>query len=214
MENDYRDTGILMDLDGVILDTENIYTQFWDEIDHAYPTHVSNFAHVIKGRNLHEILHTYFDSDDVRARVTAMLNAFQRDMRYNYFVRAVDVITWFRQRGCRIAVVTSSDDAKMAAVYRQHEDFKAMFDAIITGDMVHNAKPHPECYLLGAKAIGCDIERCYVFEDSINGLKAGRAAGAHVVGLATTVHREDIAPHAHEVYDSLEHYFNCVIKNK
>ena len=214
MNNSFCDIGILMDLDGVILDTEGIYTRFWEEVDRAYPTHVDGFAHVIKGRNLHEILHNYFSTEDVRARVTAMLNTFQRDMRYEFFAGAREVITRFKQRGCRVAVVTSSDQAKMEAVYRQHDDFKSLFDAIITGDMVSNAKPHPECYLLGAKAIDCDITRCCVFEDSVNGLKAGMAAGAHVVGLATTLSRETVTPHAHEVYDSLEHYFNSKMRNE
>ena len=63
--------------------------------------------------------------------------------------------------------------------------------------MVSEPKPSPECFLLGAKALGLDIKDCVVIEDSINGLKAGMASGARVIGLATTCSRKTIAPHCH-----------------
>jgi beta-phosphoglucomutase-like phosphatase (HAD superfamily) len=59
-EKNNLEYGVLFDLDGVLLDTEDIYTQFWEEIDHRYPTGIVDFARVIKGSNLHEILHKSF----------------------------------------------------------------------------------------------------------------------------------------------------------
>ena len=86
-----------------------------------------------------------------------------------------------------IAIVTSSDRKKMQALYSQHPEFPTLFDQIVTGDMVTKAKPDPECFLMGAQLIGVDIKDCIVFEDSRNGLIAGRASGARVIGVATTL---------------------------
>ena len=41
--------GALFDLDGVLLDSEDIYTQFWNAVEEQFPTGIPNFAHVIKG---------------------------------------------------------------------------------------------------------------------------------------------------------------------
>ena len=60
--------------------------------------------------------------------------------------------------------------------------------------MVSKTKPNPEGYLCGAKQIGCDIADCYVFEDSKNGVKAGRNSGAKVIGVATTLPADEIKP--------------------
>ena len=195
--------GVLFDLDGVLIDTEGTYTQFWEAIDRRFPTGVEGFAQVIKGSNLHNILHTYFPTDETREQVTDMLNDFQRDMQYNYFPGAIELLEELKSKDISCCIVTSSDKRKMESLYSQHPDFPSHFDAIVTGNMVKEPKPSPECFLLGAKMLGIDIKDCVVIEDSINGLKAGMASGAHVIGLHTTCSREAISPHCHIVAPSI-----------
>ena len=191
--------GVLFDLDGVLIDTEGIYTQFWEAVDRHFHTGVEGFAQVIKGSNLHNILHTYFPTEEMRAQVTEMLDNFQRDMQYNYFPGAIKLLEELKSNGIGCCIVTSSDKRKMESLYSQHPDFPSHFDAIVTGNMVSEPKPSPECFLLGAKMLGLDIKDCVVIEDSIYGLKAGMASGARVIGLYTTCSREAIAPHCHLV---------------
>ncbi|MBP5689165.1 MAG: HAD family hydrolase [Muribaculaceae bacterium] len=195
--------GVLFDLDGVLIDTEGIYTHFWEAVDQRYPTGVKDFAHVIKGSNLHNILHTYFP-ENLHHEVNEMLNNFQREMRYDYFPGAINLIEDLHKCGIACCLVTSSDIRKMEAVYHQHPDFQSHFAVIVTGNMVSEPKPSPECFLLGAKKLGIDINNCVVIEDSINGLKAGMASGARVIGLATTCSGNAIAPHCHLVIDNIE----------
>lgn len=191
--------GVLFDLDGVLIDTEGTYTQFWEAVDNRFPTGVKGFAQVIKGSNLHNILHTYFPTEEMREQVNDMLNAFQRDMRYDYFPGAIKLLEELKSKDIACCIVTSSDKRKMESLYSQHPDFPSLFQAIVTGNMVNEPKPSPECFLLGAKMLGIDIKDCVVIEDSINGLKAGMASGAHVIGLHTTCTREAISPHCHMV---------------
>ena len=194
--------GALFDLDGVLLDSEDIYTGFWNAVEEKYPTGIPNFAHVIKGSNLFEILHDHYPTEAVRLEVTEMLLGFQRSMKYVFFDGAMEFVNRLNQRGIPACVVTSSDDDKMASLARQHPDFRSHFKTIVTGDMVRHAKPDPECYLLGAQLIGVDIHDCWVFEDSLKGLGAGRASGATVIGLATTLPRETIQPLCDMVIDN------------
>jgi sugar-phosphatase len=53
-------------------------------------------------------------------------------------------------------------------------------EVMITAEDVRRGKPDPEGFLLAAKRLGVPISECLVFEDSPAGVKAGRAAGAHV----------------------------------
>ncbi|WP_105565189.1 HAD-IA family hydrolase [Microbacterium halophytorum] len=59
-------------------------------------------------------------------------------------------------------------------------------DVVIGGEDVTVGKPDPEGYLLAASRLGVDPARCVVFEDTVRGVSAGRAAGATVVAIATT----------------------------
>jgi beta-phosphoglucomutase-like phosphatase (HAD superfamily) len=63
---------------------------------------------------------------------------------------------------------------------------------MITAHEVHNTKPHPEPYLNAANQIGIPIEKCVVIEDSVNGIRSGKAAGAKVIGITTTFPAEVI----------------------
>ena len=82
-------------------------------------------------------------------------------------------------------------------------DIMPAFDAIVTAADVTHSKPHPEPYLAGATKAGVDPLRCIVFEDSFQGLQAGRAAGCLVVGLSTTNSAEQVAKFADTVTPSL-----------
>lgn len=53
----------------------------------------------------------------------------------------------------------------------------------ITSTDIQNGKPHPEPYLKGAALLGYPASDCVVVEDAPAGVRAGKAAGARVVGL-------------------------------
>ena len=189
--------GVLFDLDGVVVDSESIYTQFWSDIDKLYPTGVENFAITIKGNTLQRILADYFPDNDVKQDILERIKDFEINMRYNPFAEAIRFINELKRNQFRIAIVTSSSQKKMDNLYAQNPGFHEMFDAVVTGDMVSHSKPDPEPYLLGAKAIGVAPESCYVYEDSISGIESGIRAGATVIGLATTLPYDKIDGKAH-----------------
>ena len=124
-------------------------------------------------------------------------------MSYDYFPGTIELLKELQQQDIACGVVTSSDRHKMEALYKQHPEFPSYFKAIVTGEMVKEPKPSPDCFLLGAKLLGIDIGNCCVVEDSLNGLRAGMSSGARVLGVATTCSRDIIAQHCHSVVDDI-----------
>ena len=72
--------------------------------------------------------------------------------------------------------------------------------------MMHRSKPDPEGYLIGAKLCGVSPTHCAVFEDSLQGVHAGHAAGAYVVGITGTVETEALRESADTIVDTLENF--------
>lgn len=208
---EYSNTPIstaLFDLDGVIFNTEPQYTVFWGEQCRLYHPNKPGLEHRIKGQTLVQIFDRYFAGmAEEQAEITARLNEFERNMKYEYVCGLPDFIADLRANGVRTAVVTSSNKEKMANVYNALPEFKAKFDAILTSEDFSASKPDPDCYLKGAARFGeKDVRRCAVFEDSFNGLKAGRSAGMYVVGLATTNTRESVKPLCDIVIDDFKRF--------
>lgn len=178
--------GALFDLDGVLVDTEGLYTEFWAEIGRNFGIPDPDFALTIKGNNLERILTSYFPDREIQNEIVERLNRFQASMPYTLFDGALSLIHDLREAGWRCAIVTSSDRRKMESLYASLPVLEQVMDVIVTGDMVSHSKPDPEGYLTAARFLGADPKDCIVFEDSIAGLAAGMASGAKVVGLATT----------------------------
>lgn len=176
----------LFDLDGVLIDSETLYTQFWQRVGETHHLPSPTFAQDIKGTTLTDILTTHFSDPEVRKDVDRMLHEFENEIVYPIFPGALEYVDSLRTKGIKTVIVTSSDNKKMDFLFAQHPDFSSHFDAIVTAVDVTRSKPDPEPYLIGARKAGVKPEECIVYEDSFQGLEAGRRAGAYVVGIATT----------------------------
>lgn len=196
--------GCLFDLDGVIIDSERLYTKIWEAIETQWPTGIENFPYKIKGTTLEDILDRYFPDPEVQRKVVGELYRLEGLMVYQPLPGALEFLDNLRNAGVPAALVTSSNERKMAHLWSDMPELKKDFRVIITGDEVHNSKPDPEGYLMAAKSIGVKPEKCAVFEDSLQGVKAGRAAGAYVIGIAGTLKADDIAPYCDRVVFGLD----------
>lgn len=192
---------VLFDFDGVIADTESQYTGFWNKVGQNY-LGLEEFGHTIKGQTLTQIFGKYFDGMlREQEEIVPLLNEFESNMSYEYIPGAHRFMQELKAAGIRSAIVTSSNDAKMANVYKAHPELPEMVDMVLTSEHFSRSKPDPECFLKGMEFLEGTPEETVVFEDSFHGIAAGRAAGAKVVGLATTNKREAIAPLCNMVID-------------
>lgn len=199
----------LFDLDGVLIDSEGLYTRFWAETERDFPTGIDDFARKIKGTNLKSIMN-YFSEED-RPKILARIYDFDSHLTYEPFPGAEDFLAFLKTNNVKTALVTSSNSEKMEQFHKVLPQFRQYFDVIIDGSTVSRGKPDPEGYLLAAKALGEDAGDCIVVEDSLQGVMAGKNAGAEVWGLYTTLPREVIAGHADRVFKNIEEVYASFI---
>lgn len=176
---------VLFDLDGVLIDTEGIYTDFWAAIDALYPTGVPDFARVIKGSTLPSILGRYF-APETHPDIMRRLRENEESMVYRLFDGVGRLLSDLHEAGITSAIVTSSNRPKMDVVFDHLPVLRDFTSALVTDEDVSRSKPDPQGYLVGAERLGVVPAECVVVEDSIAGLRAGRASGAAVAGIATT----------------------------
>ena len=195
----------LFDLDGVVFDTEPLYTLFWRNLDKRLRPNIDNFEHIIKGQTLVQIYDKYFAGEEKKQEeITAFVNEYEQNMSFNYITGFEDFVKDVRSKGIKTAVVTSSNLEKMQNVYNKHPEFKGYFDEILTSEDFEESKPSPDCYLKAAARLGVSPKECIVFEDSFNGLRSGIASGARVIGLATTNSVVEIEPYTKEVISNYD----------
>ncbi|MBL8995540.1 MAG: HAD-IA family hydrolase, partial [Spirochaetia bacterium] len=82
--------------------------------------------------------------------------------------------------------------SKMKANLREINLPASTFDFLINGSQLTHKKPHPEVFLRAAEGLGVPPESCLVVEDALNGVQAGKSAGAKVLALATTFSQEKL----------------------
>ncbi len=202
----------LFDFDGVVVDTEPQYSLFWHRMGVEY-IQKEDLEILIKGQTLTYIFNTYFPGmEKEQAEITQQLNELESNMQYDYIAGFEKLIGELRANGVKTAIVTSSNDIKMQAAYRAHPELKVLFDAILTSEDFSESKPSPECYLTGMKRLGATPETTVVFEDSFNGLKAGKASDALVIGLSTTNKKESIEALCHVVVPDFTHLNHALLE--
>lgn len=193
---------ILFDFDGVIADTESQYTIFWDKKGKEY-LGLDNFGLMIKGQTFKQIAAGPFKDNlhELYEEIEPELNEFERTMSYEYVPGALEFMKSLKAAGIRTAIVTSSHNVKMANAYRAHPELLEVVDRILTSNDFSKSKPDPECFLKGMEVLGGTPEETIIFEDSLHGIAAGRAAGAKVIGLTTTNKSEVLTPLCDMVID-------------
>ncbi|MCJ7827467.1 MAG: HAD family hydrolase [Demequinaceae bacterium] len=176
---------ILWDMDGTLIDSEPYWIQAEIALcsDHGVTwTHqdgltiigspLETSAEVIRSRGVDlpiaEIIQRLLDEVSTRVRKAA---PWQEDAR-----RLLDRVI-AAEIPC--ALVTMSYQQLADALVEQIP----VFDAVVTGDMVTNGKPHPESYLRAAEILGIPIERCLAIEDSRPGVASAYASGARTVAV-------------------------------
>jgi HAD superfamily hydrolase (TIGR01509 family) len=197
----------LFDCDGVVIDTETQYSEFWKTQNAKYLPEVPDMYLQIKGSTLTQIYDRFFpNGPDLQQKITEELNRFESQMQFPYIKGICGFLEELKANGVKTALVTSSNEIKMSNVYKDHPGFKTFFDVLVTANQVTKSKPDPQCYLKAAEELGVRREDCVVFEDSFAGLDAGRNAKMKVVGVATTNPPDAIEDRCHVVIPDFDNF--------
>ncbi|GAK55714.1 HAD-superfamily hydrolase, subfamily IA, variant 3 [Candidatus Vecturithrix granuli] len=177
---------VLFDMDGVIIDTENSVTAFWQKIAQTYQVELTpaDFQQHIYGC---PAIHT-FDmlfpqlSADERQKIMADMETYEINLTYTAVRGVVSFLTILKQHAIPTAIVTSGDRWKVQTVCQQL-GIEGMFSVQVTVNDIRRGKPYPDCYLLAAEKLEKSPEHCLVFEDAVSGVKAAIATGASCIGI-------------------------------
>ncbi|MGE5464412.1 MAG: HAD-IA family hydrolase [Syntrophothermus sp.] len=91
-----------------------------------------------------------------------------------------------RRAGLLLAVASGTDQIKVRANLEKIGLPEPSWNAVVTGNDVKNNKPAPDIFLSAAQKIGVEPGTCVVIEDSVNGIRAAKAAGMRCVAVAQT----------------------------
>lgn len=195
---------VLFDFDGVIMDTETLYTEFWNAQGEEH-LGIDDLGERVKGSTDQVIYKKYFSNKaELKPILDKAIANLERDMPMNYIRGAKEFIDELRMHDMRIGMVTSSDNKKMDMVFGKRPELKTMLDKYVTVNDVEHPKPSSEGYLKLIKDFDAEAKNTIIFEDSIIGLTAARGSGAIVVGVASTNPREVITPYCDYVIDDFK----------
>jgi len=110
-----------------------------------------------------------------------------------------------KMRGYPLALASSSPRAVVDAMLEEL-GLSRSFDAVIAGNDAARGKPAPDIFLLAARRLGVDPAKCLVFEDTLHGVAAARAAGMVPVAVRTRENLDIEFEGAARVYDGFERF--------
>jgi pseudouridine-5'-monophosphatase len=181
----------IFDLDGVLLDTEPLYTRSIAEVAGRYGKIYdwSIKSHCI-GRGTREAAQVIVDALGLPLSADELVRERDRTLLALLATApampgAVAFTAALRARGVPMAIATSSEGAVFVVKAATHRAWLAGFAAVVCGDdpRVGRPKPAPDIFLAAAADLGAPPAECVVFEDSPFGVAGALEAGMCVVAL-------------------------------
>lgn len=180
-------TAIVLDMDGLMLDTEPLYQAAWQRAAAELGHQLSNDLYArFLGRPTDDCegdLVRHFGSAFPLERFRALWPAYWRGLAAGGIAPKPGLhalLAFVAERGLRIAVATSSD-REYTAFTLAHAGLAGRFPVIVTRDEVAHGKPAPDLYREAARRLGCAPASCVALDDADAGVLAARAAGMSVV---------------------------------
>jgi HAD superfamily hydrolase (TIGR01509 family) len=190
---------LIFDMDGVLADTAPYHMEAWRRL-------CAELGHPISDAIVRE---TFGQTNDVIVpkllgagadvgvygdRKEALYREVSRGRLQPY--RHVDrALRAAKARGFRLAVGTSGPLANVQFL-AQELAIADCFDRIVDRSQFEHGKPAPDVFLEAARQLSAAPRDCAVFEDSVHGLRAARAAGMLVIGVVGTHDERTLAQYA------------------
>ena len=207
---------VIFDMDGVVFDTEPLYTKAEIRLFGEYGVKIPKEDWPLF-RGCAE--QDFFDLSMARYNITEDKNVFiekGREYVKEEFLRGLAFMPGFHKLHARVQKLYSTG---LVTASPQHNidflcgliDLNNIFKHIISGDETLRNKPHPEPYFAMMKKLNVLPINSVIIEDSLYGLHAGLASGAHVIAKTGSVPDKDLSI-AHLIITHLDEITNDVLE--
>jgi HAD superfamily hydrolase (TIGR01509 family) len=183
--------GLIFDMDGVLIHSNPVHVRAWEIFNRRYGLETTpSMLRQMYGRRNDELIREFFPGlspEEVDARGAAKEKLYRRIVAGCIEEILVPGIRPFLESNSHhpMGVASNAEPANVAFVL-DRGGLRHYFRVVVDGHQVGHPKPHPEIYQRAAELLGIPPHDCVVFEDSLLGVQAARAAGSRVVGVLTT----------------------------
>lgn len=182
--------GVVFDMDGVLFDTEPLYFESEDTLlrrrGRSFSVELAQRMMGVPALQAMEILRAEHGLAEPAAQLVAECRQLLLEkMRSSLCPMAgvVDLLDRVKDRGWPMAVATSTG-REMTEWMLGRTGLRGRFLAVMTSDDVQRGKPDPEIYRLACRTLDLVPKQTLVLEDSLNGVRAAKAAGCHCIAVA------------------------------
>lgn len=202
-------SGIIFDLDGVIVDTARYHYLAWKRMANELGFDFSEAQNEqLKGVSRMESLERILTwGNRVLSQAEKERYAEQKNQWYLGYIREMTpreilpgVLTFLQELKSLSFKTAIGSASKNARTIIERTGLQPYFEVIIDGNRISNSKPHPEVFLTAARELGLTPAEVVVFEDAEAGVEAAVKGGFYVIGIGDPV----ILGKADRVIPSLE----------
>ena len=182
---------VIFDMDGVLVDTHATHKQAWQRFLDSVGCTVTDteLEFIFDGRKREDILRYFLgelSAEEIRRFGYQKEVFFRQQAAELKPIRGVEeFLEHLGHEPLRLAVASSGSSSRVHYVLERLR-LQQYFDAIVAGDDVTLGKPDPAIFMLASARLGVDADNAIVFEDSVSGIKAAKAARMKCVGIANS----------------------------
>lgn len=207
-------THVIYDMDGLLLDTESLHERVNSEIVRRYgKTFDKKVKMAIAGRPTLDSAKILVDLLQLPVTPEEYLNE-RNQLLYPLYPTAktlpgtLELIQHLAKHNIPQAIASSSSRHHFEMKTANHQQWLKIFETTTLGDdfEIKEGKPAPDIFLLAAKRLKANPERCLVFEDSVAGIKAAIAAGMSVIAIPDPLFDRQLFQEADSILDSMTQF--------
>lgn len=203
--------GVIFDLDGVIVSTDNCHYLAWKQMaDEEGIPFDRTINERLRGVSRMESLAIILEkaqkeySEEEKVALATRKNAYYVELigslsQADILPGALKTLELLRQKGVKMAIGSSSRNTPLILKQIGLQD---AFDAIADGNQIKNSKPDPEVFLLAAQLLGLDPAVCLVVEDADAGVEAALAGHMRCLGVGSAAENETATFKAQSLADA------------
>ena len=175
---------LIFDMDGVILDSEQLVRRSWNLAAQDYGAANSDpvFLLTVGTTRKHtcDILREHYGADFPAEEFNTSLSKIYHEIEALEGVPvktgARELLQWAKQTGFRVGLASST---RQPIVERElgRENLLQYFDYVLGGDRIARSNPFPDIYETACREMGVQPANAFAIEDSYNGIRAAHTAG-------------------------------------